>query len=474
MAGDGAQPEGHHLLRRVPSRSSCGRPRRHGAAMDLGGHVRRARDGQRGLVRGVCRRRATHAVDAALAARLQPGRGLAVDRGRGVGAARHGAPTPDDPHPAPGLAAARRARAFASERCGARRAASPRGTTPAETGTTCGFPNLAPSPATVGLVVARGDRARTRGVFRRYRAEMSAPGTRAHARRPRSAVARRTSRSAATARTSRAATALHCGELLAERGAKLRGISHAAGCTMTGACREPHPRPRPHRMSAQSAVGGLPMAKLNINGKERDVSVEPDTPLLWVIRENVGLTGTKYGCGVAQCGACSVHLNGNVVRSCSMPVGAIKATDRIVTIEGLSPNARTPCSRRGLPSTSRSAAIASRVRSWRRRRCWRRIRPERRRDRRGDDQHLPLRHVPARPRGHPQAAAWPGPRSAPRERSDAMNKPPHARQSIPPRFRRGVGRRRRRTCNRPRLAARGGGRGRQARRRRRSRSTHGS
>jgi len=84
------------------------------------------------------------------------------------------------------------------------------------------------------------------------------------------------------------------------------------------------------------------MAKLNINGKVRDVNVEPDTPLLWVIRENVGLTGTKYGCGVAQCGACSVHLNGNVVRSCSMPVSAIKASDRIVTIEGLSPTSSTP------------------------------------------------------------------------------------------------------------------------------------
>jgi isoquinoline 1-oxidoreductase alpha subunit len=84
------------------------------------------------------------------------------------------------------------------------------------------------------------------------------------------------------------------------------------------------------------------MAKLNVNGKMRDVAVEPDTPLLWVIRENVGLTGTKYGCGVAQCGACSVHINGNLVRSCSMPVSAIKATDRIVTIEGLSPTSSHP------------------------------------------------------------------------------------------------------------------------------------
>ena len=84
------------------------------------------------------------------------------------------------------------------------------------------------------------------------------------------------------------------------------------------------------------------MAKLNINGKVRDVAVEPDTPLLWVIRENVGLTGTKYGCGVAQCGSCSVHINGNVVRSCSMPVSAVKPTDRIVTIEGLSPTSSHP------------------------------------------------------------------------------------------------------------------------------------
>src|SRR4026207_2581714 len=81
------------------------------------------------------------------------------------------------------------------------------------------------------------------------------------------------------------------------------------------------------------------MAKLNINGKAREVAVEDDTPLLWVLREQVGLTGTKYGCGVAQCGACSVHLNGQVVRSCSIPVGSLKPSDRVVTIEGLSRNA---------------------------------------------------------------------------------------------------------------------------------------
>lgn len=84
------------------------------------------------------------------------------------------------------------------------------------------------------------------------------------------------------------------------------------------------------------------MAKLNINGKVHEVKVEGDTPLLWVIREQVGLTGTKYGCGVAQCGACSVHLNGNVIRSCSLPVANLKATDKIVTIEGLSPTSSHP------------------------------------------------------------------------------------------------------------------------------------
>ena len=84
------------------------------------------------------------------------------------------------------------------------------------------------------------------------------------------------------------------------------------------------------------------MAKLNINGKVRDLQVDPDTPLLWAIREQVGLTGTKYGCGVAQCGACSVHLNGQVVRSCSIPVGNLKPTDRIVTIEGLSRKSEHP------------------------------------------------------------------------------------------------------------------------------------
>jgi len=84
------------------------------------------------------------------------------------------------------------------------------------------------------------------------------------------------------------------------------------------------------------------MAKININGRVRDVQAEPDMPLLWVIREIVGLTGTKYGCGVAQCGACSVHINGEVQRSCSVPFSSVKASDKIVTIEGLSANSTHP------------------------------------------------------------------------------------------------------------------------------------
>ena len=84
------------------------------------------------------------------------------------------------------------------------------------------------------------------------------------------------------------------------------------------------------------------MARLNINGAEREIDVSPDTPLLWAIRDHIGLTGTKYGCGVAQCGACTVHIDGEPVRSCVMPVSAIAAGQKIVTIEGLSPDASHP------------------------------------------------------------------------------------------------------------------------------------
>ena len=78
------------------------------------------------------------------------------------------------------------------------------------------------------------------------------------------------------------------------------------------------------------------MAKLNINGKVRDVTAEADTPLLWVIREQLGMTGTKYGCGIAQCGSCTVHVDGQPVRSCVLPVSAVQPAQKVTTIEGLS------------------------------------------------------------------------------------------------------------------------------------------
>ncbi|HEX8405096.1 MAG TPA: (2Fe-2S)-binding protein [Duganella sp.] len=78
------------------------------------------------------------------------------------------------------------------------------------------------------------------------------------------------------------------------------------------------------------------MAKLNVNGVVREFEAEDDTPLLWVIREQLGLTGTKYGCGVAQCGACTVHIDGEPSRSCVRPVSTVTAEQKITTIEGLS------------------------------------------------------------------------------------------------------------------------------------------
>lgn len=78
------------------------------------------------------------------------------------------------------------------------------------------------------------------------------------------------------------------------------------------------------------------MARLNVNGKVLEHNAEPDTPLLWVLREHLDLTGTKYGCGIAQCGACTVHLDGAPVRSCVLPVSAVQPSQKVVTIEGLS------------------------------------------------------------------------------------------------------------------------------------------
>jgi isoquinoline 1-oxidoreductase alpha subunit len=84
-------------------------------------------------------------------------------------------------------------------------------------------------------------------------------------------------------------------------------------------------------------TGGMRMARLTVNEQAHTVDVEPDTPLLWVLRDTIGLTGTKYGCGIAKCGACTVHMDGMAVRSCSFPVSAAEGK-QITTIEGLAQN----------------------------------------------------------------------------------------------------------------------------------------
>src|SRR2546430_6999181 len=83
------------------------------------------------------------------------------------------------------------------------------------------------------------------------------------------------------------------------------------------------------------------MLSLKVNGKTYSVDVEPETPLLWVVRDTIGLTGTKFGCGIALCGACTVHVNGEAVRSCVQPVSQVVGKE-VTTIEGLSPDAQHP------------------------------------------------------------------------------------------------------------------------------------
>ena len=80
---------------------------------------------------------------------------------------------------------------------------------------------------------------------------------------------------------------------------------------------------------------------LNVNGKNIEVNVDPNTPILWVLRDHLNLVGTKYGCGIAQCGACTVHLNGAAVRSCLLPISSV-GKNKVTTIEGLSENGDHP------------------------------------------------------------------------------------------------------------------------------------
>jgi aerobic-type carbon monoxide dehydrogenase small subunit (CoxS/CutS family) len=85
----------------------------------------------------------------------------------------------------------------------------------------------------------------------------------------------------------------------------------------------------------------LAMVTITVNGTQHQLDIEPDTPLLWALRDVVGLTGTKYGCGIAQCGACTVHIDGQPMRSCSVPIESVDGAT-ITTIEGLSPDGKHP------------------------------------------------------------------------------------------------------------------------------------
>ena len=80
------------------------------------------------------------------------------------------------------------------------------------------------------------------------------------------------------------------------------------------------------------------MITINVNGAPRQINIEPDTPLLWVLRDVIGLTGTKFGCGIAQCGACTVHINGTAMRSCTVPIGALNGAEVVMRTPPRSPD----------------------------------------------------------------------------------------------------------------------------------------
>lgn len=106
----------------------------------------------------------------------------------------------------------------------------------------------------------------------------------------------------------------------------------------------------------------MPSFTLKVNGQARTLNVPADTPLLWALRDHLDLVGTKYGCGMGLCGACTVHLNGAAIRSCQMPVSAV-GNMPVTTIEGLDPAGSIRCRRPGATTMSRSAATARPARS---------------------------------------------------------------------------------------------------------------
>jgi isoquinoline 1-oxidoreductase subunit alpha len=97
----------------------------------------------------------------------------------------------------------------------------------------------------------------------------------------------------------------------------------------------------PITAGAQNNIAETIMINIKVNGTPHQLDVEGDTPLLWVLREEIGLTGTKFGCGIAQCGACTVHVNGQAMRSCSVPIASLEGAE-IITIEGLSRDSTHP------------------------------------------------------------------------------------------------------------------------------------
>ena len=137
------------------------------------------------------------------------------------------------------------------------------------------------------------------------------------------------------------------------------------------------------------------MVALTINGQSHNIDVDATTPLLWVIREQVGLTGTKYGCGIAQCGACTVHIDGQAVRSCSMAVSDA-AGKKITTIEGLAVNGKLTKVQQAWVDQRRAAMRLLPVRHDHGglRAARREAEADRQGHRRGDHEHLPVRHLP--------------------------------------------------------------------------------
>src|SRR5215472_5811228 len=122
------------------------------------------------------------------------------------------------------------------------------------------------------------------------------------------------------------------------------------------------------RHNEKSVWSGAIMTTFKLNDQPVSVNVAEDTPLLWVIRDEIGLKGTKFGCGIGMCGACTVHIDGRAVRSCITPLGTV-ANAAVTTIEGLDPHGQHPLQKSGSRRRRRNAAIASPDRSCRPQLC---------------------------------------------------------------------------------------------------------